>query len=202
MNVYIIGAGGHSKQIIDVFKLNNIFIKGIFDDNKTNFHYNIKIIDKINMIHKYLEPNDKLFCAIGNNNIRKEICNKFDCNIFINCIHPLSFVSDSVKIGNGNYIGSFVSILGDTVIGNHNILNDGCKIPHDNIIGNFNHISLNVTLGGNVNIGDIILIGLNSTILPNLYISDGTIIGGGTVITKNIVEKNKTIVGNPFRYLK
>ena len=48
MNIIIIGAGGHSKVIIDIIReLGNYNIVGIYDDNKTGYFSGIKIIGKI-----------------------------------------------------------------------------------------------------------------------------------------------------------
>jgi len=199
--VYIFGAGGHTKQCIDIFLDNNKRIQGIFDDNKTGYHYNYKIIDTIENAHKYVNKDSELFIGIGDNNIRKKIYEIYNQYNFINCISQKSNISFSSKLGKGNYIGHNVSILSDVNIGDFNILNENCVIPHDCNIGSFNHISILSTLGGCVNIGDLNLLGLNSTILPNISIGSSNIIGAGCVLLNNITNNNK-YVGNPCRKIE
>lgn len=201
-SVYLIGAGGHSKQVIDVFELNKIKILGIFDDQKIGTHYkNYKISGKISDIPNKINITDNLFCTIGNNYTRKQICEKYYNYTFINCIHPLSFISDTVKMGKGNYIGSFTNILGDCEIGNFNVLNDSSTLPHDVKIGNYNHLAIGCSLGGWVNITNNVLIGVNATILPKITVNDDVIVGAGSVIVKDIPEKS-TVVGNPGKIIK
>jgi sugar O-acyltransferase (sialic acid O-acetyltransferase NeuD family) len=196
--MFIFGAGGHTKQCIDLFEIEGKIIEGIFDDNKTGYHYNYKIIDTINNANKYIDKNTELFIGIGDNNIREKIYRLYNEYNFLNCISNKANISKTTNLGKGNYIGQNVSILSDVIIGNFNILNENCIIPHDCIIGNYNHISILSTLGGNVKIGDYNLLGLNSTVIPNITIGNNNIIGAGSVILKNI-GNNLKFVGNPAK---
>ena len=76
MNLFLIFAGGHCKQVIDIFsEYDNIIINGIFDDFiEKDFNYRgYKIIDTVDNIYKYInKDNDLLFCCIGDNDIRKK----------------------------------------------------------------------------------------------------------------------------------
>ena len=203
--LFLFGAGGHCKQVIDIFKQDtDLTICGIFDDySQKKDHYGYPILGTINnaVSLSNIYGDARFFCTIGDNIFREKICSQFDKTKFINCIHPKSNISDSVKIGLGNYIGAFTNILGDSVIGDFNILNDGAQLPHDSLIGNYNHVSINASLGGNVRVGNYNLIGLNSTILPKITIGDNITVGAGTVVHRDIKE-SCTVVGNPYRIIK
>lgn len=212
--VYILGAGGHAQQVIDVFEELNYTIKGIFDDIYPNKHHicngKYMIIDKIENIQNHIEQDCNVFCAIGDNFIREQLYTKlinynfnfnFNFNFtFINCISPHARISKNIDIGIGNYIGHNVVISGGTKIGSHNILNEGCILPHDCNIGNFNHISIGVVCGGNVIIGNNNLLGLNCTILPKITIGNNNLIGAGSVIIRTI-SNNSKYCGNPGKLL-
>ncbi len=202
MEVYLFYGGGHCKQVIDIFEENEIKIIGIFDDFKeknTLVYKKYKVIDTISNAHKYIQNDIKVFCTIGDNYLRKLIFDTFKNN-FINCISKDSYISDSVKIGSGNYIGVNAIILSDTIIGDNNIINTNANVAHDIIIGDHNHIAPSSTLSGNVNIGNLNLLGTNCTINPKIKIIDNNMIGSGAVIIRNI-ESNKKVVGNPGRYI-
>jgi len=49
-------------------------------------------------------------------------------------IHPTAIIDESVKIGEGSYIGPGCVILGETVIGKNTVLDQNCRIE-DSIIG-------------------------------------------------------------------
>ena len=115
--VYIFGAGGHTKQCIDIFINNDKNIEGIFDDNKIGYHYNYKIIDNIQNANKYINKESELFLGIGDNNIRKKIYEIYHEYNFINCISKKSNISKTVKIlGYNNYIGENTNIDRKSVV--------------------------------------------------------------------------------------
>lgn len=197
--MYIFGAGGHTKQCIDIFEYDKKII-GIFDDKKVGYHYGYPIIDTIENAKKYIDTDTELFIGIGDNHIRNKVYKIYKNYNFINCISNKNNICSKINLGKGNYFGANVSILADSKIGNFNIFNENCVIPHDCSVGNFNHISIMCTFGGNVKIGNYNLIGLNTTIIPNIYIGDHNIIGAGSVIIKNI-DNNSKVVGNPGRHI-
>ena len=74
--IAIFGAGGHTKVIIDLIQsLNNYQIVGIYDDEKEGIFENIPILGKIdgNININY----DEYIIGIGNDNIRKQIYERF-----------------------------------------------------------------------------------------------------------------------------
>ena len=203
MQVYLLCAGGHCKQVIDIFENTGVEIIGIFDDLKSKgslFYRGYKIIDTITNSHFYLNTTSNIFCTAGDNQIRNIICNSFLKYTFLNCISNKSNISRSVNIGWGNYVGDNCNILADTRIGNFNIINTNANIAHDIIIGDYNHIAPSSTLSGNICIGDLNLIGAHCVINPKIVIQNNNIIGSGSVIIKNINNDSK-IVGNPGKII-
>ncbi len=194
MEVYLIGTGGHSKQVIDIYLENGCKILGAFDDFKTGLFYrNIPILGKLEDVEYKISKDSNIFITFGDNNYRLELYKKFKNYNFINCVSQRSIISSTCKLGFGNYIGNFSKIGEDSNIGNFNIFNEGCIIGHDNIIGDFNHISLNSSTGGNVIIGNLNLISIGSSIIPKIKIYDNNIIGSGSVVIKNINFNTKNI---------
>lgn len=65
----IIGASGHGKVVLDIAKLNNIDILGIYDDNP-----NIKKLNNIKVFHPLSEisKESEVIFVIGGNKIRQK----------------------------------------------------------------------------------------------------------------------------------
>ena len=198
--LFIFGTGGHCKQVIDIFNKNNTPITGFFDDFKEKgetFYHKYTITDKINNAKNYITQSDVLFCAIGDNNIRKHVYTQFREFEFINCISPLSNISPTVIMGNGNYVGHFCNIMPDTIIGSQNILNDNSCICHDCTVGDFNLVAPTVCCGARIKIGNNNLFGIGSKIISKIIvIGNNNIIGAGAVIINDIGDNNM-IVGIP-----
>jgi sugar O-acyltransferase (sialic acid O-acetyltransferase NeuD family) len=197
--VWLVQTGGHSKQCIDIFLENGYTIKGCFDNWCTgSFYRDCKIIDTIEQMHNYVKESDPIFCTIGDNQKRKQLVGQYPHHNWINCISKHSYISPSVQMGRGNYIGVGTKLLADTKIGHFNICNDGSTLTHDNNVSDFNHFAPNCSLGGKVIISNNCLIATNATINPNVFICDQVVVGSGAVVTKDI-KKTGVYVGIPAK---
>lgn len=198
-NVYLYGAGGHCKVIIDTLQCENKFdIKAVFDDNP-RFENIFNIPVKLTLEKSYLEDKNCII-TIGDNYIRKKIATSLKTN-FVMTIHPSAVVSKFAKIGNGTQIMAAAVVNADAVIGNHCIINTGSIIEHDSTLADYVHISPNATLGGNVSVGEKTQIGMGASILPNLQIGKNVQIGAGAVVISNIPD-NAVVVGVPAKIIK
>jgi len=195
MQVVIIGAGGFCKQVIDVFEETGVTIRGLLDDRRTEPLLGYPVLGTLND-HELMDE-DRLFCGIGNVQIRKKVFESFP-DRWINCYHRDSHVSRHANIGTGNYFGPGVCVMPGAVVMNNNILDPLSVISHDCIVGSHNHLAANACLLGRVQIGDCNLIGANSTVLPDLVIGSDNILGAGAVSTKSF-DRNRIMIGVPAR---
>lgn len=200
-SVIIIGAGGHSKVIVDIVCKSNDTVLGFIDDNKTEneMPFGLPKLGEINSIPqiKAKYPNSLFFIAIGTNELRKKIVEKFDLSYYT-AIHPNSTIGIDVKIGEGTCLMCNTVINSSTVIGYHCIINTGAIIEHDNIISNYVHISPNATLGGTINVGELTHIGLGSIVKNGVKIGSNITIGAGAVVVNDIFESG-IYVGIPAK---
>lgn len=117
-----------------------------------------------------------------------------------NYIHPTAIVSDTVTLGEGNYIGPFCYITGDTVIGNNNRFEAYSSIgtaaehrdyfhktPGKTIIGN-NNIFREFTT---VNAGTS-----HKTVLHDqIYMLKGSHVGHDSIVEKNVTLSCNVLIG-------
>lgn len=197
--MYLYGASGHAKVIIEILETNGQKISGLFDDNPLiteiigyrcygTFSYDI------------LEKNE-LIISIGDNLIRKTLVDKINIQSYGLAIHPQSSISKRAEISHGTVIMKGVNVNACCKIGNHVILNTACSIDHDCQIDDFVHISPNATLCGNVSIAEGSHIGAGAIVIPGIKIGKWTTIGAGSVIIKDVPDF-ATTVGNPGRIIK
>lgn len=198
--MFLYGASGHAKVIIDILQKNKINVNGLFDDNpEIKNLYNITCHGSFNP--KILN-NDKIIISIGDNIIRRSIAKKIAYEVtFGNAIDISCIISQNVKIGKGTVIMPNTVLNTETTIGKHVIINTSATIGHECVIEDFVHISPNATLCGNVKIGEGAHVGAGATIIPNIKIGKNVIIGAGSVVTKDIPD-NYTAVGIPARKIK
>lgn len=205
-NIYVIGASGHAKVVIDILrcmkKNGNIDFDDVYllDDNEKIIGSNVmgcKVIGKVSDCEKYKEG--RFIIAIGNNKIRRKIACLYELNYII-AKHPSAVIAADVEIQRGTVLMAGAVVNSGSKIGRHCIINTGATVDHDSIIEDYVHISPGVHMGGTVHIGQASWIGVGSSIINNIKIGQECIVGAGTVVIRNIKNECK-VVGNPARMI-
>lgn len=193
--MFLYGAGGHAKVIMDILKAEGKLVEALIDDNKElNELMGVKVLHSINQT---MSP---LIVSIGDNNTRRLIAEKVNATFGI-AIHPSAIISDSVKIDVGTVVMQGVIIQACTQICRHCIVNTGASIDHECVIDDFVHISPRVTLCGNIHVGEGTWIGAGTVVIPGVKIGKWSIIGAGSVVDKDIPD-GVLALGNRCRIIK
>lgn len=197
--MYLFGASGHCKVVIDIIKKSNLdTIEGVFDDNPQKEKiFNIPIFktEKLDFFR-----NKSLILSIGNNKNRQNLANKIATNYLI-AIHPNAIVASNVIVGEGTVIMAGAVLNPSVTIGKHCIINTGSVVDHDCSISDFVHISPNATLAGNVFVGEGTHVGSGAVIIPKITIGKWCTIGAGAIIIKDVPDF-AVVVGNPGKIIK
>lgn len=201
-NLILIGAGGHSKSVVDSISKSEYRLCGFIDEKKSGLHLGLPILGtKIEDVPNY--KSYKYFVSIGDVEYRKNwferICSKGLKTI--NIIDSSAIISPSTRIGIGNFIGKMVVINADAEMGNNNVINTKALIEHECKVGSHNHLSTNSVINGNVIVEDNVFMGSSSVCNGQLRIGHGSIIGSGSVIIED-VPPMVTVVGVPARIIK
>ena len=195
--IYLYGAGGHAKVIVDIIESCGKTVAGIFDKDP---------VKKIREFPHFFFPgpfnfeSDQLIISIGNNAIRRRIANELTAKYYT-AIHFNTIISKYASIGEGTVVMGGALINADTIIGKHCIINSNASVDHDCFLGDFVHISPNVTLSGGIDVGENVHVGAGAVIIPGKKIGTNSIIGAGAVVIKDVPD-NVTVVGNPARIIK
>ena len=194
--VSIIGAGGHTRTLINILTLNEVNINCVYEESLREkdeliLGYQVRHINTVN-------PDEKLVISKGDVKERNRLWDAFREQIWsANIIHPKALI-EATEIGKRNQISAQCYLTPTSKIGNDNVVYSGTVVEHEAEIGNQNIITVNVSICGRVTIGNNCYLGAGSTILPNLRICDGVTVGAGAVVTKNIEEPG-VYVGIPAK---
>ncbi len=194
ITMYLYGASGHAKVIIDLLEECGIKIEGLIDDNKK-----LSCVNGYNVIHEF-HDNAPLIISIGSNRIRKILACKLQ-SIYGTAIHPKAIVSKRAKIQEGTVVMAGSIIQSDSAIGRHCIINTGASVDHECIIEDYVHLSPHTTLCGNVHIGEGSWIGAGSTVIQGINIGKWCVIGAGSIVSKDIPD-GTLYVGNRQNILR
>jgi sugar O-acyltransferase (sialic acid O-acetyltransferase NeuD family) len=204
--VYIIGAGGHAKVVIDILeKQGEYSVIGVLDDNPA-FHgetlLGYTVIGDRTCISTTEQSGSMFLVAIGNNRIRQEISDELVSNgvTLISAVHPSVQISRNVDIGSGTVVMASCVINADTIIGKNVIINSNASVDHDCVIEDAVHIAPGVTLCGGVKVGFSSLIGAGVTVGPGVSIGANVVVGVGAVVISDI-PNGQAVIGIPARPL-
>lgn len=189
--LYIIGASGHAKAVIDLLEDKSI-IAGVYDDNpEINNILGIAINGPTRLLK---EVNGMVHIAIGDNRTRKKLVGQLPNDVEYKLIvHKSALVSNFVKIGQGTVIMEGAIIKVGSKIGHHVIVNTSASIDHDCWIDDFVHVGPGSTLCGNVRIGEGTLVGARTVVIPGISIGNWCTIGAGSVVHKDVPHGAKWI---------
>ncbi len=197
-SVAIIGAGGHTRTLINILELVSIKLIGIYDESVRSDGE--KIVGYPVFKLSELPPEVKVIISKGDVEGKLKYLNLYFDRLFDhNIIHPNANI-ETKNIGTANQISSNSYLTPTSRIGNHNIIYSGTMVEHEASIGNNTIITVNVSICGRVKIGDNCFIGAGAVVLPNISICDNVVLGAGAVVTKNI-DTPGTYVGIPAKKL-
>ncbi len=195
--MYLFGASGHGKVIVDVLLSNNIKVSGFYDEDESKTElWGIPVLGKTK---DFKDKSSSCIVAIGDNATRKKVADFIDGK-FGQAVHKSCILSSHVQIEDGTVVMAGTVINADTQIGKHVIINTSASIDHDCVIDDFVHIAPNSSICGGVKVGEGTLIGAGATVIPMINIGKWCVIGAGSVITKDIPDYS-VVVGNPGRII-
>lgn len=191
--MYLYGASGHAKVIVDIVEAMGDKVLGLIDDNE-----HINCLLDIPVVHHYTGQNP-LIISIGVNATRKKIVEKLVDARYGLAIHPFTCISPRASIAEGTVVMQGALIQTDAKIGRHCIVNTGAIIDHECQLGDYVHVSPHATLCGNVTVGEGAWVGAGTVVKQGVHIGAWSVVGAGSVVIDDIPDKvvafgNKAIV--------
>jgi acetyltransferase EpsM len=190
--VYIYGASGHGKVVLEVCRSAGIQVRGFIDDDKK-----LKKCQGLEVIH-HVPADARLVLGVGRNSIRKKLLTKFNERVIDFTSHKDATIAQDAILNTGTVVMPRAVINASCKIGKGVIINTSSVIEHDCTVGDFAHISPGAVLCGDVQIGELSQVGANAVVLPGIKIGKNCIVGAGAVVTRD-VDNNQVVVGNPAK---
>lgn len=210
--VIIIGGSGAAIVIGEAinhanekFGLNAKFV-GLLNDAPETQVRGYPVLGKLDDAYKFVNKGYKFLFTIYKMGGQPERIKRFqDLNIpdtsLYTFVHPLAFVSPSVKLAPGVVIMPNVSISSGSNINKCSLVMSNCSVGHDNDIGEHCFITANSTLGSYIIMEEGVWIGMNSTVRGKQKIGRHAAIGISSNVVKDI-PSNELWIGNPAKFHK
>ena len=200
--LFIVGCSGHGKVAADIAVKNGKYDQICFlDDNpKSELCMQFPVVG--NSRYEGISPEDEVFVAIGNSQIREKLMDQYEAAGFnlATLIHPDAIIGMNVKIGVGTIIMAGAVVNPDTELRDGVIINTCSSVDHDCVISDYAHVAVGSHLCGNIFVGKGTWIGAGATVSNNVSVCPNCMIGAGAVVVNDILESG-TYIGIPAKRL-
>lgn len=192
--MFLYGASGHAKVIIDILRQKGIDVEALIDDNPE-----VNVLQGKPVRHVF-SGETPMILSIGSNRVRKMLDEKLDTT-FATAISPTAIVSPSVTVGDGSVVMQGAILQTEVKVGRHCIINTGACVDHECRIGDYVHLSPHATVCGDAEIGEGTWIGAGATVIQCVKVGKWSVIGAGAVVIEDIPD-GVLAVGNPARIIR
>lgn len=192
--IYVIGAGGHAKVVIDTLQAAGRQVLAVFDDDSRRRGESLLGVPILGPISE-IPARGQAVIAIGDNGTRRRLAETLQL-CWVTVVHPAAIVAASAIVDEGAVIFAGAVVQPDARIGRHVVINTSASIDHDCRIEPFAHVAPGCCLAGNVTVGSETLLGIGSRVVPNVTIGERVVVGAGGVVIRS-VESGVTVVGVP-----
>lgn len=203
-SVFVFGASGHAKVVIDIFELmKGTKVAFVIDDTEDKQGRTICGYPVVGGRDALLASRRKVsagIVAIGDNGGRARVAAWLMEQGFraASAIHPAAALARGIEIGDGTAVMAGAVINSETRIGSHVIINTGATVDHDCTIGDFAHIAPGCHLCGGVNVGAGTFLGVGTSVIPGVTIGANAVIGAGSTVLNDVPEGAR-MAGSPCR---
>lgn len=195
--LYILGAGGHAKDIADIARSCGWKIAAFFDDNPdrgSGYRIDQAGLDRFESYSSYV---------VGANWpwVKRQIVDKYIGGWLVApaIIHSSATLGDDNLFMSGVVIGANTSVGNTVTLSPHVHIGAGVTITRATV-GRYTTIGPGANVCGDVSIGREVVIGAGATVSNLIEIGDNAIIGAGAVVVKD-VPNGMTVAGVPARKL-
>ncbi|WP_339098322.1 NeuD/PglB/VioB family sugar acetyltransferase (plasmid) [Deinococcus sp. VB142] len=205
MDVVIIGAGGHGRElhtyVEDVNADRQTFnLLGFVDDSPARPEqvYGTPVLGGSEWLEQH--PDVMIFLGIGSGRARKMFTERFGAARLASLIHPTAQVKRNVTYGPGLQATPLSFISNDAALGVSVVVNVRATVGHDNRLGDFITVAPHAALVGSITCGDGVEVGVGAHVRQGINLGAWCVVGGGAMVIKD-VQPGITVGGIPAKPL-
>lgn len=186
-DIVLVGYGGHAKSVADCIERENKYhIIGYTELNPQKSLYEYLGTDDVLPSLYEMGVCNAFICVgyLGKGAVREELYYQLKrIGFHLPVISdPSAIISQSVRIGEGTFVGKGVIINAEAKVGKMCIINTKALVEHECVVEDYSHIAVGVALCGQVCVGRAAFVGANATVIQQRHISARSIIPAGVTV--------------------
>jgi sugar O-acyltransferase (sialic acid O-acetyltransferase NeuD family) len=204
--IFVYGASGHGKVVLDILLALGLPVAGFVDDGaaRPGGVLGLPVRGGADWLAgEAARTGVAVALGIGDNAARRRVAER--CRglgaALLTAVHPRAAVAPSARLEDGTCVMAGAVVNPDARIGAGVIVNTSAVVEHDAVLGAFAHISPNAALGGGVSVGELTHVGLGASVLPGVVIGARVVVGAGAVVTRDL-EDAVVAAGVPARVIR
>lgn len=201
--VFVFGASGHARVVIDILEAaGSAPIAFVVDDDPQRLGGALRgypVIGRDALLARRGEAGAGIV-AIGANAARAAVAAWLAQQglAAVSAIHPAAVIARDARIGAGSAVMAGAVVNPGAVVGSHVIINTGATVDHDCAVGDCAHIAPGCHLCGGVSVGAGAMLGAGTIVIPGVKIGADALIGAGSTVLKD-VPAGARVAGSPCR---
>jgi sugar O-acyltransferase (sialic acid O-acetyltransferase NeuD family) len=209
--IVIIGAGGHARDVLDVFEACNArapqyevlgFVVETAYFRPDTLVNGYPVLGDFQWLTEHSREVE-LVCAVGDTALRRRLTEQ-GLSLgarFCNVVHPSALLTPRVSISEGCVVSAGVIMTSRVRLGRHVHVNLASTLAHDVVVDDYATIAPGVRLSGNVHVGEGANVGTGATVIEKIHVGRWSVVGAGATVVRE-VPANATVVGCPARVIK
>lgn len=209
-SIFIIGASGHAKVVVDIVEQEGLLsVAGFIDAGiaKYTVHFGYPVLGTENDLTALCEKHGvtRGIVAIGDNSVRSRVVERIARMIpefgYATAVHPSAQVARGAVFGPGTVLMANTVLNSDCTVGAHCIMNTGAQLDHDGELGAFASLAPGVVAGGSCTVGKFAAVGIGTILRHGRSVGEHAVVGAGSVVLKNIPAR-EVWYGTPARFIR
>ncbi len=195
--VFILGAGGHARVLLDCLRLSGVQVLGLLDADPAKHGLEIlgtRVLGGEDLLESCDPGTVALVNAVGSvksMEVRAAVYERFASRGFNFPVvrHPSAVVAEDAAIGAGVHLLAGSVVITGSEIGENTIVNTKASVDHDGRIGAHVHLAPGVTLSGGVRVGERTHIGTGASVVQFVTIGSRCLVAAGAVVVADVPDQ-------------
>jgi sugar O-acyltransferase (sialic acid O-acetyltransferase NeuD family) len=199
--VYLIGAGGHGKVVLDALLLLGCDARLLDADAALEGKRVLgRPVEREERVLASLEGPARFFVAVADGSSRQRVVERWEGrgHRLVRVVHPGAQVSRFAALEDGVAVMAQAVIQADARIGKGAVVNTGASVDHDCAVGEYAHVAPGACLAGGVQVGALAWVGIGSSVREGVAIGARTVVGAGAAVVDDL-DPDVVAYGNPCR---
>jgi sugar O-acyltransferase (sialic acid O-acetyltransferase NeuD family) len=202
--VYLIGAGGHGKVVLDALLELGCDVR-LLDAEPALWGRQVlrRTVEREDKVFAGLEEPADFFVAIGDAASRRRVAERWQAagHRLVRVIHPSARVSRSATLEEGVAVMAGAVVQAEATIMKGAIINTAATVDHESRIGEYAHLAPGVHLAGGVEVGARAWLGIGTSVREGVVIGARSVVGVGAVVVDDL-PPDVVAYGNPCRVVR